>query len=477
MRIDKKNQTIFIYTLLVLFNIVSVGTNLSYLFSIPQLCIVLYQLLKGDLKKATFYNLLFFMTSISTNMMAASNLIDNTMAASNYTYGNLRFLGPIRWTYAVSIIILVTLLFQKKKMCRGIFLFKIYQSLLRLAVIAFSFGVVGILFDDNYSFDSFYSYLIYIFILLVNLAVILLQHDRAVVEVYYHHSVYVLQAVVFGTLLSFLFFNTQSFYGGMESIFTPDILGLGPLLLISIFYCKCDLMLVVSLISFFYISTISLGGKGVFTVASIVLIFAYLLFFYFDSSKIKYIKRLRIITLFSVFVISSLSLTFGDLVIAKTYQALSIFSGDISTIANSPAIRIAETLNIFDSSSSNPITLLFGKGYGGYYTDSLGLFSILDISHDAFSDQEISSGVFTTAHDTFATVPLFHGIYGLFIIFSICFNGIKKVRENFLYATIIPWIVFMFYFSTLFAAAGVFFMYGAEFRPIKNYIDRKENEE
>ena len=70
-------------------------------------------------------------------------------------------------------------------------------------------------------------------------------------------------------------------------------------------------------------------------------------------------------------------------------------------VSSSPYIRIAEVLNILDNGLKNPLALMMGNGYGGFYSDSLGLFDRLDLFNaGAFNEADILTGKFTTAHSS-----------------------------------------------------------------------------
>ena len=60
------------------------------------------------------------------------------------------------------------------------------------------------------------------------------------------------------------------------------------------------------------------------------------------------------------------------------------FSPD--TISSSPYIRIGEVLNIVYEGVMNPFGLILGKGYGGYWTDTLNLFPMLDLTQGGFAE-------------------------------------------------------------------------------------------
>ena len=80
----------------------------------------------------------------------------------------------------------------------------------------------------------------------------------------------------------------------------------------------------------------------------------------------------------------------------KINAALSIFSGDIGDVSNSPKYtRIAEIANFYYNNRNNIFHLLFGNGYGGYFTDELGLLNGLDL-RGGWSEDVIRTGRFSS---------------------------------------------------------------------------------
>lgn len=464
---------VLVYIFFIVVNTITFGSYVNLFITLPQILCVLSAIFKRKIEKAIFYNFIFFITSISTNAMLAFKVFGRVEFLPNYGYGALKLIGPIRWTYAISIILLVLSLYQKRALNKDIFLYDVYRVLRFLAISGVLLGLAGLTLDSNYSFEQFVSYLIYSGIGIVNILLLLYNYNHSLKRIYFENAIYLLEASALAPIIPYFFFNIKSFYGGVESVFLPDLFGLAPLLFLAIFFIKKDILLIVSLISIIYLSLISTGGKGFFTLAAVIIAFIYYLFFHFNKSNFKNIRLYRGIIITICFFMSTLSFSAGDLAANKFAQFTSLFSGSLDSIARSPYIRIAETFNILYEAIKNPIYLLFGKGYGGYFTDSLGLFVGIDLTNGAFSDEQIAKGVFTTAHDTFATVPLFNGIVGLYLLMKLCIKGGLKVRYNFLYLTVIPWLFLMFYFNTQFAATGIFFLYAAEYRN-NNVIHQKQ---
>ena len=133
-------------------------------------------------------------------------------------------------------------------------------------------------------------------------------------------------------------------------------------------------------------------------------------------------------------------------------------------MSRSPYIRFASLYNILHEGLSNPLTLLFGNGYGGYFQDGLGLFNGIDLSNGAWGDECIRTGRFTSGHDMMVTVPLFNGLIGVYLIGKIAILYFKRMKFNYLSSAVFFWILLKFYFNTIVAVIGLFLLFASEYK-------------
>ena len=146
----------------------------------------------------------------------------------------------------------------------------------------------------------------------------------------------------------------------------------------------------------------------------------------------------------------------------------SLSSGNIENVGSSPYVRVASMLNIYSENLKNPIYFFVGRGYGGYFQDDLHLFTSLDLTAGAFSDEAVAKGKFPTAHSTFNVVPLLHGFGGFALVLLLVFQYFKRsLKQSPLSLVGVLWLFFMFYYNIQTAIVGVFFLYSSEFE-IKN---------
>ena len=149
----------------------------------------------------------------------------------------------------------------------------------------------------------------------------------------------------------------------------------------------------------------------------------------------------------------------------ESVEALSNFfmgEGDMDDVSASPYIRLAEFSNIVYEDIRNPVYLLFGRGFGGYYRDELNLFTGFDLASGAFSDEQIRTGKFSYGHDAFVTVPMLNGFIGFILLISLIIVMCKQSPHNYLYLTCLMLLMLWFYFDVLMGVVGVMLLFAAE---------------
>lgn len=463
---------LIISSVLGLCNLLTIQSIIGVFLTIMELSWVIYLILYKRMQDALIWHLIFIILSVSSQ--GASVITDGQ--TSLYNYAELKFIGPVRFSYFITILIWL-ISKGKREGYNGNLLYKSLKIFVFIAIIGDIIGIVGLTLMQYYSIDSFITYNVYIWIVIVTIDTILKNNHIYLIKLVYNISPPILCGGVFASLFGLLLGISTS-YGGHEDLpMTLDIVYYCPLLLLSILFIRQHYLCVIySIIGFFILVFLgAAGGKNVFTIA-IALI--WLGINIFKANKDKYvgrrIKYLRIVVVSLFIGIASYVpkvMSDGDSMIGyKIGSAISIFTGDIDDVSRSPAIRIAETANIFYNNRDNILALLFGRGYGGYFTDELGLFVGLEVWKGGWDVKIVSSGKYPTAHDTFAVVPLCNGIVGLFLILYLAWVYIARIKFNYLNFAAIPWLLFTFYFSTLCAITGIFFLIGGQYNLKKTAV-------
>ncbi len=478
---SKKHNRAFyqfaIFTLMSFVNIVTLGEVVNVLLTIPQVCVVLYVLfVKRDTKTALLYHVIFILASVSALNAVGMGDEDNRFLVI-YSYARLKLIGPVGVSYVIWIFIFINSLHSWERMPRNSMLYSLYKVTLYLFIGGNLLGFFGFVARSGYNLESYLSYNVYIVITLVAELCFLLNYSDDYINRCCSLVPYLLYGSIISSLISFFFVGVATSYGAYEDIILqPDIMYFAPVLLLYYFHSKEKVVPLFFFLVYVAINLSSTSGKGLIFIALAVFVFVVLgmfgVHFNYGTAKQKRITKAVIIAsaaIIVLFIVPSLT-TEGNLFGQKLQDVFSLFSGDLSKVDRSPYIRIATILNIVDNNLSNPLFLLFGQGYGGFFTDSLSLFySGIDLEKGAWPPEMVASGRFSTAHDTFAVVPLLNGIWGFYLIFKISWRYIKNVRYNYLAFASLIWLLFTFYYNTQYAVIGTFFLFCSE----KNLLNDK----
>lgn len=466
-RLCEKRNFITVYILfsvVVVVNILTIASPLTLTITIPQYLLVLYTLVKGEIRKSVLLHFSFVMLSLSAQ--GTLGMFDK--AFSLYNYGTIKLFGPVRACYLLNIIYCFLLAGSRYTMNYSTLLYKFFKIALCLCGVAFVVGICGLLVNPFYSFDSFIDYGIYAFALITSLYILLKVENHSFIKSAYYLTLACIMAGIAGSFLCYITGSVVSHYSVYDIAYTADVTIIALTLVVGIPYIHERMLLWLSLALYGALLSVSLGGKNVFGIAFSLSALAYLLFF--DKGTINNLKKndrfLRptvVIVVVAVALYVMRHLASDSMASYKLASAASMFSGDLDSMSRSPYIRVASLINIIDNGLSNPLALLFGHGYGGYFQDSLGLFEGIDLSNGAWKDEVIKTGRFTSGHDAMVTIPLFNGLIGAFLFIKICWLYIKRMGYNYMNSIAFFCFFLMFYFNTIYAMIGVFGLVGAEY--------------
>lgn len=455
-------KKIVFITLILFFNGLTNTTPLNLLITLPQFGIVLYYIIIGRLEKATYWHFIFFITSFT--YYGDLNIQETGYILLSYNYAKFKFFGPISYSYLISIILMIvaSLKYSSKKKENYLF-YKFYQLLLFFMISGFGIGLIGMAFRDYY-IEGLVQYGSYILIIFIHATLLLKMNSTS------------LRKQLFDIIPALLaLFEISTFL--LHQI-NPQIVDLPAasfysiLLLPALLYQK---NVILSLIGLFFIIYNSIiygnSGKGLI----LLLLIAFITLFLSTTEEVKKqfpirSKIIHIGILFFLIAVPSIAtliaISYGgsSFLVSKIHQAKSLLEfallkGGVEIIAPSPYIRVTSLINILYEGFSNPFTLLFGKGYGGYFNDHFNFFLNLDLASGAFSDKEISSGDFFTGHDSMVTVPMFNGIIGIVLLLKIVWKYIVYSKYNYFLLSCIPFLLLAFYHDTLLGVTGVLLLF------------------
>lgn len=470
-------KLIIIYTLLIIFNMIFNISALNLLVTIPEFIIVLFFLFK-NIDMAIFFHMLFLITSptyyINNDSMM---MIDIT----SFTYAKLKIIGNIPYSAIMSILIIIIILARygygninkirkEKKLFYRMYLLLIYFFLTAIVV-----GLFGFLLLD-YKIEGVNIYGSYMILTLINATMLVLRYNERLIKLFYDSVIPLVISSILAIFIVHLFnyfniigYSLISFY---SAILIPAIL----------YYNKKEYIIILMSLILYIINLIngSVSGKAIYS----TILFAIATIF---LSRSKYVKRNNPIMSKLIFIIiiafiiliptitNFISRTHSgdELISSKVWQVgtvQSFVSGTTSVdyVAHSPYVRIAEFANVSYEAFYNPIYLIFGHGYGGYFRDNLHMFNNVSLGHGDYDFKEISSGEYYAAHDTLSVVPFLNGFLGLFLLLRLIYFYIKDSKYNYLRLAVIPYLLLAFYFDTLNSFCGLVFLFASEYKIQKN---------
>jgi len=416
----------------------------------------------NKIEKAIFWHFIFFITSFT--YYGDADTMESGLTLVSYNYAKLKFIGSIGYSNIVAIILFALVLFRKhtNKSKTGPF-FQFHKLIRYFLITGFGFGLIGFLFD-HYYFEGLKTYGSYIIIIYIHTYILYKINSTILKKDLYEIALPLLVLISICTFLLNMI-NPEPL-GGVSAGFYSFLLI--PALLLN----KKKLFILIGLFFAIYNSLFfSVSGK------SIIMLFLFTIITFFltfnKNLKASFFYRVimfRVIVIICVILIPSIALIINEnfsgstLISSKLYQVRTlmefIFSLEgLKNVATSPYIRITSFINILYEGIQNPIILLFGKGYGGYFNDHFNFFSGLNLSNGAFSDDAIKSGDYYSGHDSLVTIPMFNGLIGFFLLLKVFVKYIKLSSKNYFALSVIPFLLLAFYHDTLIGVTGVLLLF------------------
>ena len=444
-------------------------SSANVLLTIIQILVVLYYILSNKIDNAVLWHVVFCLTGFDAT--------SGSTELQLYSYPEIKLVGPITLSYIIlGLIWLKVYNFKVLEQTKKTLIYKLRNVLKFFLIYGTVIGLVGLLLF-SYRFSDFILPFIYSFTGFLYLDIFTKIYDYKLLAKFYDYALCVIISSPIATFISYFFLNIRATYSAFDTlIFTEPYILASVLILTIIYEQKYRLLTLGSLVAFFL--TLFEGGRGghfVILFFSIAVLF-YLIYFDRQISKNKIASVLRVI----IPIIGVLGFSYLGIMLSKDYlasiklmEALSLFSvfytsGDLysrlSLIPASPYIRIAQVFNIIYDGINNPLGLILGNGFGGYYTDSTGLFQYTDVTMGGFSSEVASSGRYGYAHSSIPSVLLFNGIVGLSALIKLGINYIKQIKNTPLAFIVLPFFLVSFYFNTSLYLAYVFVLFAAEYK-------------
>ena len=447
----------------------------NVIVTIPQILFVLFLLSKKDIPSAIFYHVLFFITSFG--YLGSVDSLGNEVAnLESFNYAKLRISVAPVFILISFLIIFISInskytISKEAKKTDFYYLFCFFKYIMISGSVMM---LIGFAFLNYYVEGVMYYgiYALYVFVIAYMLLIVYKHgvHDR-IFEILPH-------ILIIGIIIS-----TCSKFVSIAVVGSLVISYYGVLLLPMMMYGKNSLISLLVFCLFVYGSIMtSMGGKVIIEIV-LVFIATFMLSFTSDIES-HYPQRSKLAKILFVIVILSLPTLMIYIEYVATASDRSNFihklhsvqtmwdfmwgKNSIYEVDDSPQTRIAEFANIMYENVTNPIYMLFGRGFGGYYHDTLGIMGGLDLANGTYTESAIAKGEFYYAHDAFVSVPFMSGLIGVYMWIKCIVKYLKHASLNYYKLAVIPFLALIFFFDTQIGATGVVILFASESNLIKN---------
>lgn len=461
--------TIGLCVFIELYNIAASDSVLNLLLTIPELLLVCFLILKHDFQRAVFFNILFTALCFNPDF----GLMEEDIL---YSYAKIKLVGPLTISYLLGGIIWF-LVRIKTKVVEDKILFNQFRRVVTYLLISASFvGVLGVVFL-SYPIKYFAQPLVYILNAYIYIDILTRLYEPGYIKKYYYTAFCLIIASPIATALSYFVLGIHGTYSVFDALITNEVYTFVPCLIIALLYkIRFKALCVLGLICYF--ANMMVAARGGYYLMTLFAVAICIYLIYFSNAEIG--KKTKLILRVGIPVVIIIAIGYISIALSqegmssqKLNQLVSLGnlffqSGDYDfspdTISSSPYIRIGEVLNIVYEGVLNPLGLIIGKGYGGYWTDALNLFPMLDLTQGGFAEDIVQSGKFRTAHSVIPTALLYNGIVGLFLLFRMGVKYMKQMTKTPLIFISGALFFYSFYYDPLLVIVSIFILFGAEYK-------------
>lgn len=467
----KKEYLLFILCIAItLFNTVNMQKNTVLLLSIPQYLLVFFLIIKRNYRAAFILHSVFIAACVSLGIVIEEG-------QSPFLYTKFRLYGPLTFNLIILLILWLSLYKKNVILNEESLLLRTRKIILYLLLSGTVIGFWGCIFIQYYDWKFLISRVLFIGEILLFIDIFIRLYSDSFSKCFAIAAICMMAAAPVASVLSFSFWGVQAFYGYQATPFVNPIMSLTPCLIIAVFQLKSFKLRIISLISLvFYALHLMILSRGSQFLDIFVVLVLLVYLVYFKKSNNFQIKSLKIIL--PLLLVALVPMAIGgltsssDISLKKFEQFTSLFtildfsgnnlSLNFEDIGSSPYVRVGELANILHEGVHNIFALFFGKGYGGYYTDSLHFFDGIDLSRGAFSYEAALQGRFYNAHSAIPSLSHYNGLIGLFLMLKLAFLYLRKVEKTFLVFAAFVLFVQSFYFDMYGCFSFIMALFGAE---------------
>ena len=453
-------------------------SNTVAVLSIPQYLIVFFFIFSKQYRVAFLLHAAFIAACVSLGTIIEDG-------QSPFLYTKFTIYGPFTFNLLILVFLWLMVFSKPVLLDKNSLLLRTRKVILYLLVSGTVIGLIGFVFSKYYDWKFLTTRVLFVGEIYLFIDVFIHLYSDRFSKWFEVVAICMMAAAPVASILSFTVFNVHAVYGLQETAYVNPIMGLTPCLIIALIHLENPKLRIISLIGLaFYAFQLMILARGhnFLELFVVVVLLIYLLYFKKNSNnRIKSIKQskgfrffLPILVLgFAPFAIEALT-SASDVSMRKFEQFKSLFSiinisGNglaisLEDVGLSPYVRVAELVNIGYEGLHDIFALIFGKGFGGYYIDDLGLFNGIDLSRGAFSyDAAINYGRFYNAHGAIPSLFHYNGLIGLFLMLKLAVSYLKRVDKSFLVFAAFVLMVQSFYFDMFGCFSYVMALFGAEY--------------
>lgn len=464
---DKRLGYILLISSLVIGNGFLNCSPMNLLLAVPEFLVVLYYAIRKKYTTAVLLHIIFIVTSFSYNLTDKALDVIGVSSLTSYNYAKFKIASiPL---FFVNNVIIIALLLKDKYTIKKTAIRSDFFKYSRFLAITFAIGVLlalpGLIFYD-YFLEGFIIYGSYTFFLLTTSILLLLLYPTDLAKRLYDIvPLLVCLSVILSLCCSFL---DLSIIGEVYATYFAAML-----LPYALYNKRAIAPLTVLMLYLIGSVMFGVGGKNIIQFILLFIAVGVLSFNHRIPVPAKKRRSFRFAYFLIILSIPVILMTFIGVdsnFLYKLHGVKSLFAfffgGGLTEIDRSPYIRVAEVANVLYEDMINPIYLIFGRGFGGYYQDHLGLFHNVDISFDTFTEEQLIAGRYYTAHDAFVSVPMVSGLIGTFLWLETVYIYLKHATRNYLKLVVIPFLLLVYYFDSQIGVMGTVMMFAAEAKSV-----------
>lgn len=466
-----KEYLLFILCILVtLFNTALMQQDTVLILSVPQYLLVFYYLFNKDYHTAFLLHSAFIVACVSRGTVIEGG-------QSDFFYINFMVYRALTLNIVILVWLWIGVYNMPIKISKDSMIVKSKMVISYLLVSGSLIGVIGFLLFEHYNLTYFVNCFLFVLETYLFIDIFIHLYSNSYSKRFAILAVCMMAAAPIAAFVSFVL-GINAYYNDEPMPLCNPIIGLTPCLIIAFFQLNNNKLKIISVIGLaFYVLQMMILSRGsqFLDIFIVLVLLAYLVYFKKGANfQLKSLKLLLplIIVVSLPFAISEITAA-SETSFSKFEQFTSLFSifnfsggkasFDFSDVGRSPLIRIGELANIIHEGSQNIFTFIFGKGFGGYYVDSLGFFAHIDLSHGAFPYEIVAKGRFYSAHSAVPSVLHYNGWLGLFLMVKIALNYLRKVDCSFLVFAAFVLFVQSFYFDMFGCFSYIIALFGAEY--------------